>query len=77
MGAHLALALCYLPVEVPGPQDKLHMRSQEEVDGDTDPVGQELNKSDDLPLQVRRPWWLVQIFCSCEAFSMCRPSRYS
>ncbi|KAL0045486.1 hypothetical protein WJX82_007971 [Trebouxia sp. C0006] len=51
MGAHLALALCYLPVEVPGPQDKLHIRSQEEVDEDADPDSQELNKSDDLPLQ--------------------------
>lgn len=60
VGAHLALALCYLPVEVPGPQDKLHIRSQEEVDEDTDLDGQDLNKSDDLPLQVRWPWWLVQ-----------------
>ncbi|KAL0028314.1 hypothetical protein WJX79_009606 [Trebouxia sp. C0005] len=51
VGAHLALALCYLPVEVPGPQDKLHIRSQEEVDEDTDLDGQDLNKSDDLPLQ--------------------------
>jgi len=60
MGAHLALALCYLPVEVPGPQDILHIRSQEEVDEDTDPEGQDLNKSDDLPLQVRWPLWLMR-----------------
>ncbi len=60
MGAHLALALCYLPVEVPGPQDKLHIRSQEEVDEDTDPDNQELNKSEDLPLQVKWPLWPVQ-----------------
>ncbi len=71
MGAHLALALCYLPVEVPGPQDKLHIRPPEEVDEDADPDNQELNKSDDLPLQVRWPLWLVQISCTCKAFSMC------
>ena len=62
MGAHLALALCYLPVEVPGPQDKLHIRSQEEVDEDTDPDAQELNKLDDLPLQVRWPLWLAKLY---------------
>lgn len=26
MGAHLALALAYLPIDVPGPQDKLSIR---------------------------------------------------
>ncbi|KAL0039521.1 hypothetical protein WJX77_000542 [Trebouxia sp. C0004] len=51
MGAHLALALCYLPVEVPGPQDTLHIRSHEEVNEDSDREGQEASKSDDLPLQ--------------------------
>ena len=60
MGAHLALSLCYLPVEVPGPQDKLHIRSQEEMDEDADPDGQELNTSDDLPVQVSWPLWLMQ-----------------
>ena len=59
MGAHLALALCYLPVEVPGPQDKRHIRSQDEVAQDDDPDSQELNKSDDLPLQVSWPLWLA------------------
>ena len=50
MGAHLALALCYLPVEVPEPQDTLHIRPLDEVDADTE--DQDWSKSDELPLQV-------------------------
>lgn len=51
MGAHLALALCYLPVEVPGPQDTLHIRPPDDVDDDSQ--DQDWSKSDELPLQVR------------------------
>lgn len=51
MGAHLALALCYLPVEVPGPQDTLHIRPADDVDDDSQ--DQDWSKSDELPLQVR------------------------
>ena len=60
MGAHLALALCYLPVEVPGPQDTLHIRPSDEVDADTE--DQDWSKSDELPLQVSpSPGWSDKI----------------
>ena len=53
VGAHLALALGYLPVPVPTPQDALTIRTEEDIQADPDPNTQHLNSSDDLPLQVR------------------------
>lgn len=52
LGAHLALALGYLPVSVPTPQDALTIRTEEDIQADPDPDTQHLNSSDDLPLQV-------------------------
>lgn len=50
VGAHLGLALGYLPVPVPTPQDPLTIRTQEDIGADPDV--QHVNSSDDLPLQV-------------------------
>lgn len=55
VGAHLGLALGYLPVPVPTPQDSLTIRTQEDMQADPDADVQHLNSSDDLPLQV----WLM------------------
>lgn len=49
VGAHLGLALGYLPVPVPTPQDALTIRTQEDIEADPDA---DVNSSDDLPLQV-------------------------
>ena len=51
MGAHLGLALAYLPVSVPSPQEALNIRTQEDIQADPDPDAH-LNSSEDLPLQV-------------------------
>ena len=53
LGAHLGLALGYLPVPVPTPQAALNIRTQEDIQADPDADTLLLNSSDDLPLQVQ------------------------
>ena len=52
LGAHLALALCYLPVGLPKPQDQLHVRSGEAAEAEPDPEALGLSTAEDLALQV-------------------------
>ena len=54
LGAHLGLALGYLPVSVPSPQEALHIRTEEDIEADPNPDTdeQQLDSSDDLALQV-------------------------
>lgn len=53
LGAHLGLALGYLPVPVPTTQAQLNIRSEEDIQADPDPDTPQLDSSDDLFLQVR------------------------
>ena len=52
LGAHLALAVCYLPLNLPHPQDQLHVRTEQEVEDEPDPEATTLSTSEDLALQV-------------------------
>ncbi|KAL3133860.1 hypothetical protein ABBQ32_008326 [Trebouxia sp. C0010 RCD-2024] len=51
LGAHLGLALGYLPVPVPTTQAQLNIRSEEDIQADPDPDTPQLDSSDDLFLQ--------------------------
>ena len=75
MGAHLALALCYLPVGLPQPQDQLHVRSGEAAEEEPDPEALGLSTAEDLALQVSIPAFLP--VCLYVWLSVCQPDYQS
>ena len=67
LGAHLALAVCYLPLNLPHPQDQLHVRTDQEVEDEPNPEAITLSTSEDLAVQVCAAWLSVYLPASLPA----------